>query len=177
MRRSLLILAAAGALVALPPAAPAQTPAPDPGAGNEPEAPSAPGLVLSGRSLRMTRTDVVGIKMGCRANASPGEACIGSVTVRLTSKVTITVPPPRNQPNGRPRQQVVAPFNMGVIDFTVVIGDSAEVRLRLSKRAQNLVRQQERIRADLIANYNSRAGTPGSARRNVRIYFPTKPGS
>src|SRR3954447_12918076 len=175
MRRSLLVLAAAGALVALPSTAPAQTPAPDPGAGNEPEAPSAPGLVLSGRSLRMTRTGVVGIKMGCRANASAGEACIGSVTVRLTSKIVVDVPPPRNRPNGRSRKQVVAPFNMGVIDFTVVIGDSAEVRVRLSRRAQDLIRRQGRIRVDLIANYNSRAGAAGSARRNVRVYFPTRP--
>jgi hypothetical protein len=38
------------------------------------------------------------------------------------------------------------------------------------------VRERERVRVDLIANYNSRAGASGSSRRNVRVYFPKRPG-
>jgi hypothetical protein len=171
MRRSLL-LAVAGALL-WPAVAPAQTPPPPP----PPGPPPAADLVLSGRNVRMTRAGVVGIRLGCRSNAPPGEACIGSLTLRLAQAIVVDVPPPRNKPGAQPRKQRITPFNFGVISFTVVIGDAAQVRLRLSKRAQDLIRQQERVRVDLIANYNSRAGAPGSARRNVRVYFPTKPGS
>lgn len=171
MRRA-LPLVLAGALL-WPAVAPAQTPAPP-----ETETPAAPDLVLSGRNVRMTKTGVLGIKMGCRSNAAPGEACIGSLTVRLATAIVIEVPPPPNaKPNTKPRKRTISPFNFGVIDFTVVIGDSGQVRMRLNKRAQDLIRQRERVRVDLIATYNSRAGAQGSARRNVRVYFPTKPGS
>jgi hypothetical protein len=176
MRRAfLLALALVPGALLWAPAAPAQTPAPPGGQPAPPGPPPPPDLVLSGRNVRMTRTGVVGIKMGCRTNAAPGEACIGSLTLRLATAIVIEVPP--NKPNAQPRKQRIAPFNFGVIDFTVVMGDSAQVRVRLSKRAQDLVRRQERVRVDLIANYNSRAGAPGTSRRNVRVYFPAKPGS
>jgi hypothetical protein len=177
MRRALL-LALVPSVLLWAPSALAQTPAPEPGAQPAPPGPPPPpDLVLSGRNVRMTRTGVVGIKLGCRANAAPGEACIGSLTVRLAKAIVIVVPPPPNKPKAKPRVRTISPFNFGVIDFTVVIGDAAQLRLRLSKRAQDLIRQQERVRVDLIADYNSRAGAAGTSRRNVRVYFPTKPGS
>ena len=179
MRRALLLTLALvfGALLWAP-AAPAQDEPPPGGEPVPPGPPPAPDLVLSGRSVRMTRGGIVGIKLGCRTNAAPGEACIGSLTLRLANPIVIEVPPPPNaKPNTRPRRRTIAPFNFGVIDFTVVIGDVAQLRLRLSKRAQDLIRQQERVRVDLIADYNSRAGAQASARRNVRFYFPTKPES
>ena len=171
MRRSLLLLLV-GAL-AWPTAAQAQIPAPTP---EQPEPPGAPGLVLSGRNIRLTRTGVIGVKLGCRTSPVPNEACIGSLTVRLADAITITAPPP-GRPNARPVRQTIRPFNFGVIDFTIVEGDAAQVRLRLNKRAQDLIRRQQSVRVDLIASYNSRAGADGSARRNVRVYFPTRPGS
>ena len=167
--RRVLVFALTGALL-WPAAAVAQTPAP-------PGPPPAPDLVLSGRNVRMTRTGVVGIKIGCRTNAAAGEACIGSLTLRLAKPIVIDVPPPPNAKPNTPRKRTIAPFNFGVIDFTVVIGDVAQLRLRLSKRAQDLIRQRGQVRVDLIAAYNSRAGAPGSSRRNVRVYFPTKPES
>jgi hypothetical protein len=179
MRRALLLTLAlvSGALLWAP-AAPAQDEVPPGGQPVPPGPPPAPDLVLSGRNVRMTRTGVVGIKLGCRTNAAPGEACIGSLTLRLAKAIVIEVPPPPNaRPNTKPRKRTIAPFNFGVIDFTVVIGDVAQMRLRLSKRAQDLIRQQERVRVDLIADYNSRAGAQGRSRRNVRFYFPTKPES
>jgi len=177
MRRALLLALLPSALLWAPSAL-AQTPAPEPGTEPAPTGPPPPpDLVLSGRNVRMTRTGVVGIKLGCRANAAPGEACIGSLTVRLAKAIVIEVPPPPNKPKAKPRVRTIAPFNFGVISFTVVIGDAAQLRLRLSKRAQDLIRQQERVRVDLIAAYNSRAGASGTSRRNVRVYFPTKPGS
>ena len=172
--RRVLVLALTGALL-WPAAASAQTPGPP-----EPPEPlaRAPDLVLSGRNVRMTRGGVVGIKLGCRTNAAPGEACIGSLTLRLAKAIVIEVPPPPNaKPGTKPRRRTIAPFNFGVIDFTLVIGDVAQLRLRLSQRAQDLIRRQERVRVDLIADYNSRAGAQESSRRNVRVYFPTKPES
>jgi hypothetical protein len=177
MRRALLLTLAlvSGALLWAP-AAPAQDEVPPGGQPAPPGPPPAPDLVLSGRNVRMTRTGVVAIKLGCRTNAAPGEACIGSLTLRLANAIVIEVPPPPNaKPNTKPRRRTIAPFNFGVIDFTVVIGDVAQLRVRLSKRAQDLIRQQERVRVDLIADYNSRAGAQESSRRNVRFYFPTKP--
>jgi hypothetical protein len=179
MRRALLLTLAlvSGALLWAP-AAPAQDEAPPGGQPLPPGPPPAPDLVLSGRNVRMTRGGVVGIKLGCRTNAAPGEACIGSLTLRLAKAIVVEVPPPPNaKPGTKPRRRTIAPFNFGVIDFTVVIGDVAQLRLRLSKRAQDLIRQREQVRVDLLADYSSRAGAQESAGRNVRVYFPTKPES
>ena len=179
MRRALLLTLAfvSGALLWAP-AALAQDEAPPVGQPAPAGPPPAPDLVLSGRNVRMTRSGVVGIKLGCRTNAAPGEACIGSLTLRLAKAIVIEVPPPPNaKPGTKPRRRTIAPFNFGVIDFTVVIGDVAQLRLRLSKRAQDLIRQREQVRVDLIADYNSRAGAQESSRRNIRVYFPTKPES
>jgi hypothetical protein len=126
----------------------------------------------------MTRGNVVGIRIGCRTNAPAGEACIGSLTLRLATAITIEVPPPPDaKPGTKPTMRRIFPFNFAVKDFTVGIGDVAELRMRLSKRAADLIRKQGRVRVDLIANYNSRAGGQGQSRRNVRFYFPTRPGS
>ncbi len=174
--RRVLVLALTGALL-WPAAASAQTPGP-PESPEPPEPPGAPDLVLSGRNVRMTRGGIVGIKLGCRTNAAPGEACIGSLTLRLAKAIVIEVPPPPNaKPGTKPRRRTIAPFNFGVIDFTVGIGDVAQLRLRLSKRAQDLIRQREQVRVDLLADYSSRAGAQESAGRNIRVYFPTKPES
>jgi hypothetical protein len=176
--RRLCLLACAAGIVWLPGPASAQTPAPDPGAQPAPPGPPPPpDLVLSGRNVRMTRGGLVGIKLGCRSNAAAGEACIGSLTLRLASAITIEVPPPPQSKSDTPVKRRIAPFNFAVKDFTLVMGDATQLRMRLSKRAQDLIRRQERVRVDLIANYNSRAGAQGTARRNVRFYFPTKPGS
>lgn len=172
MRRALAATSLLAAALALPAAAPAQTPTPPPAAGPPPP----PDLVLSGRNIRMTRTGVVGVKLGCRPSDVVGEACLGSLTLRLADQITITAPP-LDRPGGRPRRQTISPFNLGVTDFKIVAGDAAQLRLRLNKRAQTLIRLQERVRVDLIADYNSRAGAQGAARRNVRVYFPRRPGT
>jgi hypothetical protein len=178
MRRLVPAVLAAALLCALATPAHAQTPAPDPGAQPAPPAPPPPpDLVLSGRSVRMTRGGIVGIKLGCRSNAAAGEACIGSLTLRLAKAIVIEVPPPPKSKSDEPVKRRINPFNFAVKDFTLVMGDATQLRIRLSKPAQNLIRRQERVRVDLIANYNSRAGAQGTARRNVRFYFPTKPGS
>jgi hypothetical protein len=180
MRRALILVLVPGALLGAPAGpASAQTEAPDPGAQPAPPGPPPPpDLVLSGRNVRMTRGGIVGIKLGCRSNAVAGEACIGSLTLRLAKAISIEVPPPpKSKPGTKPTIRRIAPFNFAVKDFTLVMGDATTLRVRLSKQAQDLIRQQERVRVDLIANYNSRAGGQGSARRNVRFYFPAKPGS
>jgi hypothetical protein len=175
MRRALVPLLAAA--LAWPAAAAAQTTAPGQAPGTEPqETPGPPDLVLSGRNIRLTRAGVLGVKLGCRTSPVANEACIGSLTVRLAGTITITAPP-LGRPGGRPVKQTIRPFNFGVIDFTIVEGDSAEVRVRVNRRASDLIRRQERVRVDLIANYNDRAGQAGGSRRNVRVYFPTRPGS
>ena len=178
MRRALILAALPAALLGAAGAQPAiaQTEAPDQGAQPAPPGPPPPpDLVLSGRNVRMTRGGIVGIKLGCRSNATAGEACIGSLTLRLANAITIDVPDPKNR--DRTIKRRIAPFNFAVKDFTIVMGDAAQLRMRLSKRAQDLIRRQERVRVDLIANYNSRAGAQGQSRRNVRFYFPTRPGS
>ena len=179
MRRALiLVLAPAALLGAAPAPASAQTEAPDPGAQPAPPGPPPPpDLVLSGRNVRMTRGGIVGIKLGCRSNAAAGEACIGSLTLRLAKAIVMDVPANPKKPDGKTVKRRIAPFNFAVKDFTIAMGDAAQLRLRLSKRAQDLLRQQERLRVDMIASYNSRAGAQGQARRNVRFYFPTRPGS
>ncbi len=168
---------AALAVALVGPAAPAgaQDPEPDPGAAPAPPGPPPPpDLVISGRNVRMTRGNVVGIRMGCRGTASQaGEACLGSVTLRLASALTVPFDPPGRRP---PTTRRINPFNFAVRDFALSVGESATWRMRLSRRAAKLVRDQERVRVDVIARYNSRAGAEGNARRNVRFYFPKRPG-
>ena len=148
---------------------------PDPGADPAPPGPPPPpDLVISGRNVRMTRGNVVGIRMGCRGTASQvGEACIGSVTLRLSSALIVPFDPPGKKP---PTTRRINPFNFAVRDFTLGVGDGVQLRMRLSTPAAKLVRDQERVRVDIIVRYNSRAGAEGSARRNVRFYFPKRPG-
>jgi hypothetical protein len=123
----------------------------------------------------MTRGNVVGVRMGCRGtSAQAGEACIGSVTLRLANAIVLE---PFDPPGPRPPvARRINPFNFGVRDFTLAVGGGTELRMRLSTRAARLVRDRERLRVDVIVRYNSRAGGEGTARRNVRVYFPKRPG-
>ena len=149
---------------------------PDPGATTPPPGPPPPpDLVLSGRHIRMTRGNVVGVRMGCRGTAAQaGEACIGSVTLRLANVIVLE---PFDPPGPRPPvPRRIFPFDFAVRDFTLAVGDGTELRMRLNPRAAKLVREQERLRVDVIVRYNSRAGGEGTARRNVRVYFPRRPG-
>jgi hypothetical protein len=177
-RRPLALAAVACALLgaALPATAAAQEPAPEPPPPPPPgpAPPAAPDVILSARNVRMTKGGMVGLRVACRATSASqsGEACIGSLTVRLSNAVVIEVPRPGDKP---PIRRRIAPFAFGVGDFTLAVGEAMQLRVRLSPRAQQLVRGRERLRVDLIARYNSRAGAHGAAQRNVRVYFPTRP--
>lgn len=173
---TLALLVAVFSIAAAAPAG-AEAPPPDPDPGGEPTPPGPPpppDLVISGRNVRMTRGNVVGIRMGCRGLASQaGEACLGSMTLRLANAITMRVDPPGPR---REAMRRIHPFNFAVRDFTLGVGDGTQLRMRLSRRAAELVRDQERVRVDVIVRYNSRAGAQGTARRNVRVYFPKRPG-
>jgi hypothetical protein len=171
---ALLVAAVLGAGAAIPAGALAQDP--DPGATPPPAGPPPPpDLVLSGRNMRMTRGNVVGVRMGCRGTAAQaGEACLGSVTLRLANAIILEpFDPPGPKP---PVARRINPFDFAVRDFTLGVGDGIDLRMRLSARAAKLVRDRERLRIDVIVRYNSRAGAAGTARRNVRVYFPKRPG-
>jgi hypothetical protein len=174
MRRAGLTLAILGAAWT-PGVAGAQEP--DPGATPPPAGgpPPPPDLVVSGRNVRMTRGNVVGVRMGCRGTtAQAGEACLGSVTLRLANAIVLEpFDPPGPKP---PVARRINPFDFAVRDFTLGVGDGIDLRMRLNPRAAKLVRDRERVRVDVIVRYNSRAGAAGTARRNVRVYFPRRPG-
>jgi len=152
------------------------TAAPTPALAQEPGPPSPPSLVLSGRNVRMSRAGFVLVRVGCRATgaAQAGDSCIGSITLRLSTTITMEVLPPKAK---KPIVRRIAPFNFAVGDFTLGVGEATLLRVRLSPRAQAVVRSQEKVRVDLIVHYNNRAGTAGSAQRNVRFYFPASPGA
>ena len=172
---TLPVAAVLGFGAAAPAGAQAPPADPDPGAQPAPPGPPAPpDLVLSGRNVRMTRGDIVGIRMGCRGTAAQtGEACIGSVTLRLAGILTVPFDPPGKKP---PTTRRIFPFNFAVRDFTLGVGDGTQLRMRLSRPAARLVRDRERVRVDIVVRYNSRAGAVGTARRNVRLYFAKRPG-
>jgi hypothetical protein len=174
MRRAgLTLVLLVGAVIGSPSGANAQDP--DPGATPPPAGPAPPDLVISGRNVRMSRGNVVGVRMGCRGTgaAQAGEACIGSVTLRLASVLTEQFDPPGSKP---PVTRRINPFDFAVRDFTLTVGDGIDLRMRLSARAAKLVRDHDQLRIDVIVRYNSRAGSAGTARRNVRVYFPMRPG-
>jgi hypothetical protein len=122
----------------------------------------------------MSRAGFVSVRLGCRATgvAQAGDACLGSMTLRLANTITMEYLPPKAK---KPVIRRIFPFSFAVGDFTLAAGEATALRLRLSPRAQALVRSQERVRVDVIVGYHNRAGTPGSARRNVRFYFPVSP--
>jgi hypothetical protein len=171
-----LVAAVLGAGAALTPTA-ATAQEPDPGGQPPPPGPPAPPtLVLSGRNVRMSRSGFVLVRLGCRGQgaAQAADACIGSVTLRLSSAITMEVLPPKAK---KPIVRRIGPFNFAVGDFTLGVGEATLLRVRLSPRAQAVVRSQEKVRVDVIVRYNNRAGTPGTAQRNVRFYFPVSPGA
>jgi hypothetical protein len=177
MRSRAATLAALSAAVLGAGAPPALAQEPDPGTQPPPPGPpSPPSLVLSGRNVRMSRAGFVLVRVGCRATgaAQAGDACIGSMTLRLANAITMEVLPPKAK---KPIVRRIGPFNFAVGDFTLGVGEATLLRVRLSPRAQALVRSQEKVRVDLIVHYNNRAGTAGSAQRNVRFYFPASPGA
>jgi hypothetical protein len=167
------------AFALLAPAAAAQEPAPPTEPPSEPapapEAPAVPDLVLSGRSIRMTRVGVANVRIGCRSGTQPTEACIGTLTLRLATAVTIDAPRRPGQRRREPRRQRVPPYNLGTRSFQVGVGGVATLKLRMTPRTQMIVRQLGSVPLRVIGVYVSRAGAPGQTSRGVTMYFPRQP--
>jgi hypothetical protein len=171
MRRLCCLVVVAAVLAGAPPAL-AQTPAPPPAQ----LPPPPPDLVLSGRDVRMSTAGVLRIRIGCRETVTPGEICVGTLTVRLREAVEIRVPPPRNAPPGaRPRTRRIAPYTIGTVRFSVGVGGAPVLRLQVNRLTGQIVRQLGAIRVRLIGVYTGRANVAVQTSRTIRVYYPTRP--
>jgi hypothetical protein len=149
-----------------------QTPAPPPSQ----LPPPGPDLVMSGRDVRMTRAGVLGLRVGCRQTVTPGEICVGTVTVRLDKAVVIEVPPPPNAPpNARPRMRRINPYTIGTVRFSMSVGSAPLLRLQVNRRTGDIVKQLGSIRVRLIGAWTGRANVPSQSQRTIRVYYPTRP--
>jgi hypothetical protein len=150
------------ALLITAPAVRGQTTAPPEAVGPEP-----PELVLAGRDVRMTRAGYGHFKLGCRETSTPGEACLGTLTLRLAQPVTVAV--------GRHHRRV--PSLAGRAGFQIPVGVAETLTIKLPALVQRAVRQLGSIQLQLVGGYADHAGRSVTVKRYVTLYFPTAPPS
>ncbi|MDQ6915875.1 MAG: hypothetical protein M3155_08710 [Actinomycetota bacterium] len=165
-RRCLVVAVGLGCLVPAPGAL-AQSQAPPDQTPEPPAGPSPPDLVLSGRDVRLTRAGFAHVTIGCRQTNAAGEACLGTLTVRLSKPVMVDV--------GGHQKRVPVTRNIGTANFQTPVGAAAVLTLRIDPTVQRAVRADGSLIVQLIGTYVSRAGQAGSAKRSASLYFPTRP--
>jgi hypothetical protein len=176
MRRGCWLLAVGlvWAVVASPAAA--QTEAPPeqqpPPAGQPPPGPSPPDLVVSGRDVRMTRAGYGHVKIGCRQTSTPGEACLGTLVLRLAEAVTVEVRKPGTNKTVKKR---LGAIQIGTGQFQTSVGFVKVLTIRFPAVFQKALREVGALSVQVIGTYVSKTGQPGSVKRFITVYFPKQP--
>ena len=161
------VLAVAMASLAGAPQALAQTEAPP---EQPPAGPVPPDLVLSGRDVRLNRAGYAHVKIGCRQTTTPGEACLGTLTMRLGNPVTVMLPV-----KGHLRKKTIGTVQIGTAQFQLAVGLAQRLTVRLTSLMQRVVRQLGSVSVQLIGTYVSRSGQGSSTKRFTTLYFPKQP--
>src|SRR5438105_4451232 len=91
MRRRGLAIGLVLGLLGPAPGALAQSQAPSDQSPEPPAGPSPPDLIVSGRDVRLTRAGFAHVTIGCRQTSAPGEACLGTLTLRLYRAADVQV--------------------------------------------------------------------------------------
>jgi hypothetical protein len=162
------VLAVAVASLAGAPQALAQT---EPPPEQPPPGPVPPDLVLSARDVRLNRAGYAHVKIGCRQTTMPGEACLGTLTLRLGNPVTVTVP---TKGGGRHKKTIGA-IQIGTAQFQLAVGLAQRLTVRLAPLVQRAVRQLGSVNVQLIGTYVGRSGQGATSKRFITLYFPKQP--
>jgi hypothetical protein len=165
-RRGLVVVLVLGCLVPAPGAL-AQSQAPPEQSPEPPPGPSPPDLIISGRDVRLTRAGFAHVKIGCRQTSTPGEACLGTVIVRLFKPVTVKV--------GGHDRRIPVTRTIGTTSFQTAVGRADVLTIRIDAAVQRAVRADGSLIVQLIGTYVSKAGQAGTAKRYVSLYFPSRP--
>jgi hypothetical protein len=164
-RRGLVVVLVLGCLAPAPALAQSQAPPDQP--PEPPAGPAPPDLILSGRDVRLTRAGFAHFKIGCRQTGAAGEACLGTLTVRLFKPVTVKV--------GGHDRRIPVTRTIGTGGFQTNVGRADAVTIRIDPAVQRAVRSDGSLIVQLIGTYVSKAGQAGTAKRYVSLYFPTRP--
>jgi hypothetical protein len=133
-----------------------------------PEQPSPPDLVLSGRDVRLNRAGYAHVRIACRQTSTPGEVCIGTLTLRLGEALTVRV--------GSKDRHLAKGFKLGVASFQLSVGSVATLTFHLTPVLQRAVRQAGDVSVQQIGAYVSKSGAPAPmTKRSFTLYFPTRP--
>jgi len=163
------VLAVAVASLAGAPQALAQTEAPP---EQPPPGPAPPDLVLSGRDVRLNRAGYAHVTIGCRQTATPGEACLGTLTMRLAETLTVMVP---TKGGDKPRKKTIGQIPIGRAQFQLPVGFVARLTIRLTPLVQRAVREAGAVSVQLIGGWVGRSGQGDITKRFVTLYFPKQP--
>jgi hypothetical protein len=174
MRRGCCLIAVGLACLAGAAPAAAQTEAPpeQPPAGQPPPGPSPPDLVLSGRDVRMTRAGYGHFKLGCRQTSTPGEACLGTLVIRLAEPVTVDV---RKPGSNRTVKKRLGAIQVGTGQFQTPVGLVQVLTVRFPAVFQKALRDVGALSVQVIGTYVGKSGQGGTVKRFVTVYFPKQP--
>ena len=176
MRRLCWFVVVGLACLAGAPSAFAQTEAPPdqqpPPPGEQPAGPAPPDLVLSGHDVRMTRAGYGHVKIGCRQTSTPGEACLGTLDLRLAEPITVEVRKPGSTKTVRKR---LGAIKVGTAQFQLPVNLAQTLTIRFPSVFQKALRDVGALSVQLIGTYVSKSGQTGSTKRFVTVYFPKKP--
>lgn len=165
---ALASLAGASPALAQTEAPPEQQPPP----GQPPPAPSPPDLVLSGRDVRMTRAGYGHFKIGCRQTSTPGEACLGTLVLRLAEPVTVQV---RKPGSTRTVTKRLGAIQVGTAQFQLGVGLAKTLTVRFPSIFQHALRDVGALSVQAIGTYVGKNGQGGTVKRFVTVYFPKQP--
>jgi hypothetical protein len=174
MRRACWFLAVglASLVAAAPAAAQSEAPPEQPPAGQPPAGPSPPDLVLSGRDVRMTRAGYGHVKIGCRQTSTPGEACLGTLVLRLAEPVTVEV---RKPGSNRTVKKRLGAIQVGTGQFQTPVGLAQVLTVRFPAVFQKALRDVGALSVQAIGTYVGKTGLGGTVKRFLTVYFPKQP--
>jgi hypothetical protein len=144
-----------------------------PPAGQPPPAgPAPPDLIVSGRDVRMTRAGYGHFKIGCRQTSTPGEACLGTLVLRLAEPVTIEV---RKPGSNRTQKKRLGAIQVGTGQFQTSVDLAQTLTIRFPAVFQRALRDVGALSVQAIGTYVGKNGAAGTTKRFITVYFPKKP--
>ena len=134
--------------------APAPSPAPSPSPSPTPAPSSAlgPQVVISAAPVRVTKTGVANIRIGCPATAA--QFCQGTLTLRTAARVNVAA---------------LRVLTLGKRTFRINAGARGVVGVKLSRQARRVLRRAKRLRIKAIANVRDANGASRITQRLLSL--------
>ena len=136
-----------------PPPTTTEQPPPPPPAPTPSQVVPGPVVAISASAVRVTKTGVANIRIGCPATAAG--ACTGTLRLQTATRV-------------RPAQARRI-LQLGRRSFRIAAGRQAFVGVKLTKAARRLLRRDKRIRVKAIANVSDANGASRITQRLLSL--------